>query len=779
MSFIENINALAEKLDVIIESNEIFDEGVIPVLDEIAKLDLAEAIEDLKKGNYLGNRKIDINLALNMEGITQDLIDDDPDAAEAIWIDPAKTVQYDHATITYTNGDVVGLPFIFDGNPTTISTHGDLLTQLNRLDYQYDVAQVDSIYQFTVADSEDYVVTIDNIDYTFTSGVGATRAEIIAGIANTINTAAIPITATVTANDNVELTADVAGNPFYAEVGSNMAIATVTENVIEGPVETEFLEKLESTLIAGFASDVVGEIVRLYDITGENSNVERIQLHAVSGNYKDQQPLYYWAKTTSAFETLSMRANDIIKLGNEIDRIILLANSIEEVIQVRDRIPELIDTYNEDGNPNGDNTIYNNLDELVEVYNHIQEILVVYNDIRENGTKYIETIGADFQTNDYTGAVGRDLQAVDSKITEVGNDIQNDNYVGTVGADLQDVDSKIKTVSDDLQDVDSAIKAVSDNLQTTATVDLVGSNIADVNIVAADIDNVNTVAVNIADVNTVADNIVDVQNAEANANTAIAKADEATAQAVIATDQATIATDQATIATTKANEIKGVTVGSTITGAAGSSAAVSYNSTSGKFSFVVPKGDKGDRGEAFQVNSVGLFASRSLYDTQIAGFSFLAIDQATIYFKMSNTSGDWSTGAPFGKGDKGDTGDTGNGILDITFDSTTDASGLAGKSGATDTYKVTYTDNTFSTFPVYNGIDSEVQTVAGRVGDVVLTEADITGLDKYTQAEVDGELALKATKIQTSTTDTQYTDATTATSYKLYIDNGEIIMEEL
>ena len=65
-SFVENINLLAGKLDIIEESNEIFDEGVVPILREISELDLDAAIADLKKGNYLGNRKLDINLIFNM-----------------------------------------------------------------------------------------------------------------------------------------------------------------------------------------------------------------------------------------------------------------------------------------------------------------------------------------------------------------------------------------------------------------------------------------------------------------------------------------------------------------------------------------------------------------------------------------------------------------------------------------------------------------------------------------------------------------------------------------
>ena len=107
---------------------------------------------------------------------------------------------------------------------------------------------------------------------------------------------------------------------------------------------------------------------------------------------------------------------------------------------------------------------------------------------------------------------------------------------------------------------------------------------------------------------------------------------------------------------------------------------------------------------------------------------------------MSGTPGDWSLGAAFGKGETGATGDVGNGIVNVLFTSTTDSSGLAGQSGGTDTYTITYTDSTTDTFVVYNGLDSDVQTVAGRVGNVVLTVSDITGLDKYTKVETDAKI---------------------------------------
>ena len=659
-SFVENVNLLASKVGAIEEANVIFDEGVIPILQEIATLDLEEAIADLKKGNYLGNRKVDINLALNMQGITETLINNSPELAEVIWTDATKTVLYDKATVTYVDGVVIDLPFIFDGYPTTISTHGELLAQFTRLDYVYAQAQVDSIYQLTVGDTTDYVVTIDSVPFTYTSGVGATRESIVAGLANMINAAAVPITANVTdAGTKLSMTADVAGNPFFATVSPNMAINTIVGNIIEGPRETAFLNKLVHTLAANFASPVVGEIVRLYDVIGLTSNVERVQLHAVSGDYVTATPVYYWAKTTSAFQTLSMRANDIIKLGSEIDNIIALANNIQEVIEVQNRLPQLVDTYDVNGNPNGDETIYNNLTELVAVYYKLIEIVTVYNDIKLGGTNYTNT---------------------------VANNLIGSNTVGTVAADL--------------------------SLGINSNVGITGTNIASVITVAHDINNVNSVAGNSANINSVATtvvpNIAEILLADTNAATATTKAAEATSAAATAT--------------AKSNEIKNVSVGSTVTGAAGTSASVVYNAVTGKFTFVVPQGIKGDKGEAFQVNAVGLLAGRSLYDTAIAGFSYLATDESKIYFKLSATSGDWSTGAPFGKGNTGATGATGTSIVSTTFTSTTDVSGLAGQSGATDTYTILYSDLGTDEFVVKNGIDG-LNTVIDTLESVVGADA--------------------------------------------------------
>jgi hypothetical protein len=132
---------------------------------------------------------------------------------------------------------------------------------------------------------------------------------------------------------------------------------------------------------------------------------------------------------------------------------------------------------------------------------------------------------------------------------------------------------------------------------------------------------------------------------------------------------------------------------STATLVAGSNATSSYNPTTGIMAFGIPQGIKGEKGDSFSVNAVGLTVDRSLYDEQVKGFSFLAIDTALMYFKLSNTSADWSDGASFGVGPEGPIGVS---ISTIVLTSTLDS---------VDTYTITFTDATTTTFNVTNGTD--------------------------------------------------------------------------
>ena len=84
-----------------------------------------------------------------------------------------------------------------------------------------------------------------------------------------------------------------------------------------------------------------------------------------------------------------------------------------------------------------------------------------------------------------------------------------------------------------------------------------------------------------------------------------------------------------------------ITIGTVTTGAAGTSASVNNVGTPSNavFNFSIPKGDKGD---PFTIDASDILADKSLYDDELKGFSFLATDTGKIYFKNSNTSGDWS-----------------------------------------------------------------------------------------------------------------------------------------
>lgn len=95
----------------------------------------------------------------------------------------------------------------------------------------------------------------------------------------------------------------------------------------------------------------------------------------------------------------------------------------------------------------------------------------------------------------------------------------------------------------------------------------------------------------------------------------------------------------------------------------------------GPFSNQGEKGEQGQQGmvgESFDPKEVGPAAKRVVFDAEAEKFSFLDTENFLLYFKLSSASGDWSTGIPFGKGDKGDTGAIAIGDV-ATGDAGTDA----------------------------------------------------------------------------------------------------------
>lgn len=150
-----------------------------------------------------------------------------------------------------------------------------------------------------------------------------------------------------------------------------------------------------------------------------------------------------------------------------------------------------------------------------------------------------------------------------------------------------------------------------------------------------------------------------------------------------------------------------------VTIASNETASLSYDKNTGNFTLYMPQGLKGERGEAFDVDASGTLANRTAYDGAAQGFAYLTLDESPtmVYFKKSDTNADWTTGVPFGQGEKGDKGDTGVSVTDISFTSTTDASGQAGQASATDTYTIAFSDTSTHTIQVYNGADMTNSTL--------------------------------------------------------------------
>lgn len=198
--------------------------------------------------------------------------------------------------------------------------------------------------------------------------------------------------------------------------------------------------------------------------------------------------------------------------------------------------------------------------------------------------------------------------------------------------------------------------------------------------------------------------------ASQSAEYAFGKALIAEEAAELASQKALAASQSASTAADKVNQIQSITVqGQTLN--AGQSVTVQYSPLTNKFTFAIPQGLKGDKGDSFTVNSIGSLAQRTLYDNQVGGYSFLAYDVEVngsviphLYFKKSSNPADWSVGVPFGRGEKGEQGLQGIGIVSIAR---TSGTGLA---GSTDIYTITLTDSNTHEFSVYNGTDSDINS---------------------------------------------------------------------
>ena len=483
VGILEKINAIYGKLDAIVSANELYSEASLTALRELKDLNITLITEDFKKGNYLGNRKIDIDLSLNNTSTTS-------------------VPTYQKANIVLVDGTILQMPFDNgSGGILELSSHGDI---------------------------KNFIVN----------------------------------------------------HTLYAQV-----------------IDTEIV------LLEQFANTPA--MIRIRDADGKASNIERIELFVFSGSVIENKVNYFWAKTTSALETLANRVGDIIQLGNDIDSIVNLSQRIEELIALQEQIAKIINVHD---NLLSITNTSNNMEAVIANNTYKTQFLALYNKLSN-------------------------LTEIHTNLAYILNSLQNAEVAAT--------------------------KA---------------------------------------------------QEASSSATSASQSAGTATTKATLATEKAQLAVD--TLALIRGITVKASQLLSTQT------AFVEYNSITNKFTFGIPQGIKGDRGEAFKVNSIGTFANRALYNSELENFSYLATDVVVdgstiphIYFKKSATIGDWTTGIPFGRGEKGDKGDIGVSISNIQRISGT------GLSGSDDIYAISLSNGTSHEFTLHNGIDSDI------------TSADLTALE--------------------------------------------------
>lgn len=127
-SFIENVNSLANNLELIQKGTEFYTPEILASLESLSGLDLGDVTNDLKKGTLFGNRKIDIDLSLNKVGISAL---SDFNEIMALWTDTTTSVYYNQAVATFVDGEVITIDFKNeDGQSEVVSTHGGIVDQL-------------------------------------------------------------------------------------------------------------------------------------------------------------------------------------------------------------------------------------------------------------------------------------------------------------------------------------------------------------------------------------------------------------------------------------------------------------------------------------------------------------------------------------------------------------------------------------------------------------------------------------------------------------------------
>lgn len=126
-SFIANINKLVARYNDLVDISSKFTEEDIELLTKLVKeevdINIEVIAEDLKKGNYLGYRKLDIDLLTNFKDYEEGLSDEEKNA---LWNNVDNQVYYDNITVYFNDSTHINKTF-----SELVNNHHKLYDEIN------------------------------------------------------------------------------------------------------------------------------------------------------------------------------------------------------------------------------------------------------------------------------------------------------------------------------------------------------------------------------------------------------------------------------------------------------------------------------------------------------------------------------------------------------------------------------------------------------------------------------------------------------------------------
>lgn len=290
------------------------------------------------------------------------------------------------------------------------------------------------------------------------------------------------------------------------------------------------------------------------DLESVPSNIEEVALSI--------NDIKFVGTNIAAVTAIGDNIEGINQLVPVIPQILNISDSMVEIKAVSTKLPEITNVHN---HMNNVDRVGTNIDSVVTVSNITPDVLNVSTNMGaitrvSNNINNVNTVATNIaQVNNVSGISATIISVYNNKsninhvainmdkVVTVSDNIDDVNqiipYLDEIATDAHNI-SDIVTVANDLSlagwssisDAGMINDPVEQEAQGLSLIATVANNITNVNLTGSNITSVNTVAPHIDDVHVVATNIIDVQNAEENANIAIAKAGEASTSATNALD---------------------------------------------------------------------------------------------------------------------------------------------------------------------------------------------------------------------------------------------------